>query len=103
MSEENEDLQKKRQHLKSLIAFIESPAYLGYVSAVRVDIQANKDAQVAITPDNLPDIVELLQLKGELRCLESRLTMFEDARTKLERRIDEMVEAELESATETKK
>ena len=97
------EVEKKREHLEAIEAFMVSPAFLGYKEAVEYEIQLVKDAIVAITPDNFENFVELCQQKGELRCLESRLTMFEDARVSLESRIDEMVEAELQNATETKK
>jgi len=99
----SQEVEEKRKHLAALEAFLASPAHIGYVISVEAEIQANKDAQVAITPDSISNFVELCQQKGELRCLESRLTMFEDARVNLERRIDEMVEVELQNATETKK
>lgn len=97
------EVEQKRKHLAALNAFIASPAHTGYVTATVLEIQHAKDAIVAIIPDNDKDFVELCQQKGELRLLESRLTMFEDARVSLERRIDEMVEEELQNATETKK
>lgn len=99
----SQELIDKRKHLEALEAFVRSPAHQGYISAVCAEIEANKEAQVAIVPDSIANFVELCQQKGELRCLESRLTMFEDARVSLERRIDEIAEAELENATETKK
>lgn len=97
------DIQLRREHLASLDAFLKSPAFEGYRNAVQVELELNAAAQVAIVPDSLANIVELLQLKGEHRCLTERLTMFEDARVSLSDRIDEMVEAELLNATTTKK
>ena len=99
----SEELDQKRKHLAALELFLVSPAHEGYKAAVTAEIEANKNAQVAITPDSISNFVELCQQKGELRCLESRLTMFEDARVSLSARVDEIVEAELEDATETKK
>jgi hypothetical protein len=99
----SEELTKKRKHLEALDAFLVSPAHEGYKIAIQAEIEANKDAQVAITPDSIRDFVELCQQKGELRLLESELTRFEDARAVLGNRIDEMVEAELSSSSETKK
>lgn len=97
------DLKTKRDHLKALETFMGTVAYEGHQAALVREIELNEEAQVAIVPDSLADIVELLQLKGEHRCLTARLTVFEDARVSLSDRIDEMVEAELQNATETKK
>jgi hypothetical protein len=99
----SQELEEKRKHLAALEAFLASPAHERYQAAIRVEIQANKDAQVAITPDSIANFVELCQQKGELRLLEQELTRFEDARVSLGHRIDEMAEAELQNATETKK
>jgi hypothetical protein len=99
----SQDLEDKRRHLKALEEFIKSPAHEGYLAAVEREIEDTKDAILAVTPDSLRDFVEELQLRGELRCLESRLTMFGEARVALSDRIDEMVEAEITDATNTKR
>jgi hypothetical protein len=99
----SQDLEDKKQHLKALEEFIKSPAHEGYLMAVEKEIDDTRNAIVAITPDSLSNFVEELQLRGELRCLESRLTMFGEARVALSDRIDEMVEAELTDATNTKR
>jgi crotonobetainyl-CoA:carnitine CoA-transferase CaiB-like acyl-CoA transferase len=97
------EVEQKKKHLAALETFLQSPAHVGYVAAIKREIQETKDAIVAIVPDNQKDFVELCQQKGALRLLESELTRFEDARVSLGSRIDAMVEAELENATETKK
>ena len=97
------EVDKKREHLKALDDFLASDAFTGHQAALREEIRQNEQAQVAIVPDSLSNIVELLQLKGEHRCLTERLTVFEDARVSLSDRIDEMVEAELSNAQEVKK
>jgi len=99
----SQEIEAKKKHLAAIDAFIASPAYPAYVAAVGLEIKQTKESIVAITPDSISNFVEEIQLRGELRCLESRLTMFEDARVSLNDRIDEMVEAELQNATETKK
>jgi hypothetical protein len=97
------ELEHKRGHLAALEAFIASPAHAGYIAAIEREIEETKNAIVAIVPDSIENFVELCQQKGELRLLESELTRFEDARVSLGSRIDAIVEAELENATETKK
>lgn len=97
------EVEAKRKHLAAIDAFIESPAYTGYLAARKLELRENEEAQVAIVPDSLSNLVELIQLKGEHRYIESTLTMFEDARVSLNDRIDEMVETELSNATETRK
>lgn len=97
------DVDKRREHLKALDEFLKSPAFTGHQLALAHEISLNEQAQVAMVPDSLSNIVELLQLKGEHRCLTERLTVFEDARVSLSKRIDEMVEAEIQNATEVKK
>lgn len=98
----SEEVETKKKHLAAIDAFVASPAYEGYLAARRLELKDNAEAQVAIVPDSLSDLVELIQLKGERRYIEATLTMFEDARVSLERRIDEMVEAELQNANERK-
>ena len=97
MSERLEDL---RRHYDALRAFVNSPAHAGYQEAIHSEIQATKDAILAITPDSLPNFIEECQLRGELRLLEQELSRFEVASVNLETRIDEMAEAELENATQ---
>lgn len=97
------DVDRIREHLAALDAFMVSPAYTGHQAALKEEIRLNEQAQVAIVPDSLSNIVELLQLKGEHRCLTERLGVFEDARVSLSDRIDEIVETEIQNATETKK
>ena len=97
------DIDKKREHLRALDDFLASDAFVGHQAAVRQEIRDNEQSQIAIVPDSLRNIVELLQLKGEHRCLTERLTVVEDARVSLSARIDAMVEAELQNASEVKK
>lgn len=97
------ELEERKKHLAALEAFLQSPAYTGYLSAVNAEIDASKNTIVTIPPSNPDNIATLLMEHGELRCLEADLTRFEDARVSLGKLIDEMVEQELKNATETKK
>ena len=95
----SEELKKKQEHLASLEDFLQTPAFLGFKVGVREDIQRTIASIISIDPLKFEDFVEELKLRGELRNLEMMETVFEDARAKLKARIDEMAEAELESAT----
>jgi hypothetical protein len=99
----SQELEAKRKHLESLETFLDSPAYRGYAAAVKQDILDTKELIIATVPDSFENLSNELLLRGELRCLEVRLTMFEEARTTLKDRIDEIAERELQSATTTKK
>jgi hypothetical protein len=97
------EVDKKKLHLQALKSFMASPAYMGYLDGINADIALNEKAQVDMPLTKIEDLVELLQLKGEHRCLEQSRTLFEDARANLSKRIDDMVEAELQNADQTKK
>ena len=84
----SQELEAKRKHLESLEDFLASPAHKGYVSAVKQDIVDTRDMIVALEPKSLESFVDGILLRGELRCLETRLTMFEDARVTLKDRIE---------------
>jgi hypothetical protein len=96
------DLQEKKKHLEALEEFLASPAHIGYVVAIEHEIREITDSIIAITPDNLADYAEEMQLRGELRLLKTEVQRFEDARTSLKARIDEIAETELESATQVR-
>ncbi len=99
----SQELESKHQHLEALKAFLMSPAYIGYLAAIDVEIEASKNTIVTIPPTTPENTAELLMEHGELRCLEADKTRFEDARVSLEKLIDEMAEQEMQNATETKK
>lgn len=99
----SDELKKKREHLASLEDFLQSPAFTGYKAAIKYDIETTKSEIIAIEPLGLGDMIEEFKLRGELRCLEQMQTIFEDARVNLKNRVDELAEAEIQSATETKK
>lgn len=97
------ELTEKRKHLETLKTFLQSPAYVGYLAAIDIEIERAKNTIVTIAPISREDTATLLMEHGELRCLEGDKTRFEDARVSLEAQIDEMAELELKNATETKK
>jgi hypothetical protein len=99
----SEELNRKQEHLASLEDFLQSPAFLGFKAGVKEDIQLTKDSIVSIDPARFEDFVEECKLRGELRVLEQLENVFEEARVTLKSRIDAMVEAELENATNTRK
>jgi hypothetical protein len=99
----SEELTRKQEHLASLEDFLQSPAFLGFKAGVQEDIKLAKESIVSIDPVRLEDFVEECKLRGELRVLEQLENVFEVARETLKSRIDEMVEEELENATNTRK
>ena len=98
----SEELKKRQEHLASLEDFLQSPAFLGFKSGVAEDIRRTRDAIVSIDPLKIEDFVEECKLRGELRNLEMMENVFEEARATLKSRIDEMAEAEIESAHNAK-
>lgn len=101
--QEPESIMAMRDHLKALVAFIGSVAHKKYKQATAVEIETTRTACLIVEPVTDEDTAEHFKLKGELRCLEQRLTMFEDARVTLEDRIDKAVEKEQQQNTTTTK
>jgi hypothetical protein len=100
-SQESESVSAMRQHLKALNDFLGSIVHEKYKSATEVEIATTKEAALIVEPVTDMERAEHFKLKGELRCLESRLTMFEDARVKLEDRLDQAIEREQQQNTIT--
>ena len=98
----SKELDDKKQHLESLETFLRSPAHKGFVASVKFDIGQTENAIVMNDPLTRADEIENFKLRGELRCLQQMLTTFEDARVTLKDRINEIVERELENATNQK-
>lgn len=97
------ELDKKTEHLDALDAFLGGPAHEGYKKGIQLDIDEVRRQIVNVEPITEVDRAEHFKLHGELRCLEQLLTAFEDARVTLKKRIDAIVERDIENATGQKK
>ena len=97
------ELEQKNEHLEALDAFLGGPAHAGYKAATQWEIDEVRKQIINVEPITEVDRAEHFKLHGELRCLEQKLTTFEDARVTLKKRIDEIVERTIENATEQKK
>jgi hypothetical protein len=95
----SEELRTKQEHLAALEDFLQSRVFLGYKSGLQEDRRRTIASIISIDPLRFEDFVEELKLRGELRCLEQMETVFEDARSTLKARIDEMAEVELQTAS----
>ena len=96
------ELTAMEKHLESLEAFLASPAFVGYQAAVAKEIQDTETAIIMVDPVDRQTEIENLKLRGELRCLHTRVTLFEDARVTLKNRIDEQAERETQNAGNVK-
>ena len=96
------ELTAMEKHLESLDAFLASPAFVGYQAAVTKEIKDTEDAIIMVDPIDRATEIESYKLRGELRCLNSRIKLFEDARVTLKNRIDLLAETELQNAGDTK-
>jgi hypothetical protein len=96
------EIDKAKEHLTALKAFIASPAHEGFVNAKTQEIGHVKARILMLPPINQENIVQQLMAHGEWDCLEEEVKTFESARVQLEARIDEMVEQENQNASNTK-
>jgi hypothetical protein len=99
MSAEVEKLQK---HLEALETFMASDAYVGYVSARDEEIRIIEQRILMTPPITEINRADVLLAHGELDCQKDMKQTFEDARGTLKARIDEMIERDNQTATETK-
>jgi hypothetical protein len=96
------EVDKAKEHLVALRAFVESPAHMGYIAARDEEI-SNIEKRILNTPPRTrEDIASLLMWHGELDSQTEMKRTFGDALHTLEARIDEMVERENQNATNTK-
>jgi uncharacterized protein YneF (UPF0154 family) len=96
------EIDKAKEHLVALKAFIASPAHVGYLAARDEEI-SNIEKRILNTPPiDQRNIADLLMAHGELDSQTEMKQTFESARVQLEARIDEMVEQENQNASNTK-
>jgi hypothetical protein len=103
-----EQRQEKERHLAALETFLKTEAYIGYRAAREQELAeigeaiisrtlsiggTKIDDQIVPSPN---DFCEILRLAGEYRSQQEMLETFENARTTLKQRIDEIVERENE-------
>ena len=81
--------------LEGIEAFMANPAYSSFLSTIQADIDSTKEAIILTDRDD----ITCQQMRGEVRCLETQLKFFEEARVTLKTRIDEMSELELKHTT----
>lgn len=99
MSAEVEKLQK---HLEALEAFMASEAHIGYLSARDEEIRLIEQRILMTPPITEMDRAVVLLAHGELDSQTEMKKTFEDARTTLKKRIDDLVESENSGESETK-
>lgn len=91
-----EDRQRAEKHLASLEDFMASPAYSGYVAAKQHEINTLQGQILDSQVTDIPGVLLLLNLKGQLDTNREALTTFEDARNTLKDRVRQMLEREAE-------
>jgi hypothetical protein len=97
-----DELKKLESRLVELDKFIASSEHAAYKSARETEISDGRSRILMTPPINEQNIATVLMSHGELDCLESMLTCFEDARVQLKQKIDEMVDRENQDAGNTK-
>lgn len=83
-----------QEHLKAVELFIDSIGHKGYVEGIELEIQQTKDAIILVEPIDKASEIEGYKMRGDLRTLEQKKTLFEDVRLNLKQRIEEMLERE---------
>jgi hypothetical protein len=83
-----------QEHLKAVELFIDSIGHKGYVEGMELEIQQVKDAIILNEPIDKASEIEGYKMRGDLRTLEQKKTLFEDVRLTLKQRIEEMLERE---------
>jgi hypothetical protein len=96
------EIDKAKEHLVALRAFIESPAHMGYLAARDAEISNIERRILDMPPSTQENIALLLMAHGELDSQVEMKRTFGDALHTLEARIDEMVERENQAAANTK-
>src|SRR5690348_627398 len=96
MTEERERL---TLHLNALEAFMESPAYEGFLKALEID-QSGLEQEILENPiEGFDGLIAIAELRGARRVVMEQKQIFEGARAALKTRIDEMIDLERESTT----
>lgn len=96
------ETQRLQNHLDALTAFMESPAYVGYISASEEEVRL-VEARILLTPPITDEQQALcLMAHGELDVKKENLKIFEVARVELKARVDKSIELDNQNATETK-
>lgn len=93
---------KLKKHLEALETFIASPAYVGYLAAREREIKNLEAALLDCEPLDRAGEIESYKQRGERRCLQQMLLIFEDARADLKDEIEDELESE-SKARQTKK
>ena len=96
-----EELSSKRKHLADLEVFIASSVHTNYVVGRRHERALLERVIVDLDPVDRKTEIESYKLRGELRCVETSVTLFEDARDTLKKRVEEL-ESDIELAKTNK-
>lgn len=75
-------------------AFLESPGYAYYVSSRKLELTNLESAVVELDPIDRKDEIESFKLRGDIRTTREFIPLFEDTVSRLEDRIEAMLEAE---------
>lgn len=87
-----------QQHLKAVEVFIAGIGYKGYVEGIELEIKQTEQAIILNEPIDRASEIEGYKMRGDLRTLEQKKTLFEDVRVTLKQRIEEMLERENQNA-----
>lgn len=83
-----------QKHLKSLEAFMLTPAFKGFKVGKQEEINRLQEQILQSEPTDLPQILKLLDLKSQYKVNLEFLSTFEDARTSLEAKIEQLLDLE---------
>jgi|SRR5580765_486278 hypothetical protein len=90
----SEELIKKRQHLKALEDFIGGPGYVGFIAYINEEIRQLNERILIECPTDIETVFAQLGDRGERRCFEAMLTVFENGVEELKDRISELEDEE---------
>jgi hypothetical protein len=90
----SEELIKKRQHLKALESFVEGPGYVGFIAYINEEIRQLNERILDECPTDVETVFAQLGDRGERRCFEAMLTVFENGIEELRDRISELEDEE---------
>lgn len=90
----SEELIKKRNHLKALEDFVGGPGYVGFLAYIREEIRQLDERILEECPTDVETVFAQLGDRGERRCYEAMLTVFESGIEELKDRVSELEDAE---------
>lgn len=90
----SEELIRKRKHLKALEDFVDGPGYVGFKAYIEEEIRQLDERILEECPTDVETVFAQLGDRGERRCYEAMLTVFQNGIEELKDRISELEDEE---------